>query len=478
MRNYSYIKSPRPKSSVFEDNLASFKEESTPIEFSAATSLSSLTIDDDEPPRIIVNANEADYHEKARTLGRSILNNAALIIDNNGNQLENETDESEGSHYRNSKNSFSNDDDFRDRKNFRQLEESFDNVDDFIEQKTFRPLEQSFENEDDFRDRKNFRKLEQSFESDDDFRDRKNFRKLEQSFENEDDFRDRKNFRKLEQSFENDEDFRDQKNFRQLEQSFENEDDFRDQKNFRQLEQSFENDEDFREQKNFRQLEQSFENEEDFRDEKNFRLLDESEEKRGELSEGEEDDEDILAACISMGMGNNVYRQSLKNSTETEEKMINPSSSMSASTLVRYQTSATLDRLSSDASGSAKSSNSTEEILSIIPERQVRLNIESVVPPDNLHVYCTEDTPADISPVGSQSNLSGLSALSMPSLFGDFGKDEMNRSYADDEDWISGDDEKILEECIRSGIPKPPQNNNFMTGPSTVPVLAPVRTIN
>lgn len=33
--------------SVFEDEIATFKEESTPIEFSSATSLSSLTIDDE-----------------------------------------------------------------------------------------------------------------------------------------------------------------------------------------------------------------------------------------------------------------------------------------------------------------------------------------------------------------------------------------------------------------------------------------------
>lgn len=35
-----------PKSTVFEDKLTKFKEESTPLHFSAATSLSSLTIDD------------------------------------------------------------------------------------------------------------------------------------------------------------------------------------------------------------------------------------------------------------------------------------------------------------------------------------------------------------------------------------------------------------------------------------------------
>lgn len=33
--------------SVFEDNLTKFKEESTPVQFSTATSLSSLTIDDE-----------------------------------------------------------------------------------------------------------------------------------------------------------------------------------------------------------------------------------------------------------------------------------------------------------------------------------------------------------------------------------------------------------------------------------------------
>lgn len=36
------------KPSVFEDNITKFKEESTPIQFSTATSLSSLTIDDHE----------------------------------------------------------------------------------------------------------------------------------------------------------------------------------------------------------------------------------------------------------------------------------------------------------------------------------------------------------------------------------------------------------------------------------------------
>lgn len=36
------------KPSVFEDNVTKFKEENTPVQFSTATSLSSLTIDDHE----------------------------------------------------------------------------------------------------------------------------------------------------------------------------------------------------------------------------------------------------------------------------------------------------------------------------------------------------------------------------------------------------------------------------------------------
>lgn len=43
----AYSKPPITRNSVFEDEVATFKEESTPVEFSTATSLSSLTIDDE-----------------------------------------------------------------------------------------------------------------------------------------------------------------------------------------------------------------------------------------------------------------------------------------------------------------------------------------------------------------------------------------------------------------------------------------------
>lgn len=87
--------------------------------------------------------------------------------------------------------------------------------------------------------------------------------------------------------------------------------------------------------------------------------------------------------------------------------------------------------------------------------------IEVVAAPDTVHIYCTEDTPADISPVGSQSN---LSALSMPSVQEDVerieeikssGEVECHRNDLSDESSnLSGEDEKILDECIQSGIPK------------------------
>lgn len=48
--------------SIFEDTMAMFKEESTPVEFSAATSLSSLTIDDD--PEIILEEDSKKLKEE------------------------------------------------------------------------------------------------------------------------------------------------------------------------------------------------------------------------------------------------------------------------------------------------------------------------------------------------------------------------------------------------------------------------------
>ncbi|XP_034948754.1 adenomatous polyposis coli protein-like [Chelonus insularis] len=162
-----------------------------------------------------------------------------------------------------------------------------------------------------------------------------------------------------------------------------------------------------------------------------------------QVSDGDEEDEDedILAACINMGMQNNRYRQSVK---KTEFKSF-PSTSVS--NLIRYQTSSTLDRLENINISEMKQSN-------LSPIRS-KTTLDISTSPDTVHVYCTEDTPADISPVGSQSN---LSALSMPSILEDFEKpenlDDVQNDLSDDSSNLSGDDEQILDECIQSAMPK------------------------
>ncbi|XP_014484411.1 PREDICTED: adenomatous polyposis coli homolog isoform X2 [Dinoponera quadriceps] len=171
--------------------------------------------------------------------------------------------------------------------------------------------------------------------------------------------------------------------------------------------------------------------------------------KEEQVSDGDEDDEDMLAACINMGMQTNRYRQSFK--------MLNsqkPAQSEPSSILAPYQKNSVPNRLKSHVSlvetsiGASKTSKTAMEI---------------GVAPDTVHVYCTEDTPADISPVGSQSN---LSALSMPSVQEDIEKIEQEKSaeiachrndLSDESSNLSGEDEKILDECIQSGIPKPRQ---------------------
>lgn len=97
---------------------------------------------------------------------------------------------------------------------------------------------------------------------------------------------------------------------------------------------------------------------------------------------------------------------------------------------------------------------------SIGASKTSKTGIEIGVVSDTMHVYCTEDTPADISPVGSQSN---LSALSMPSVQEDIEKIEQEKSaeiechrndLSDESSNLSGEDEKILDECIQSGMSK------------------------
>ncbi|XP_011870603.1 PREDICTED: adenomatous polyposis coli homolog [Vollenhovia emeryi] len=180
--------------------------------------------------------------------------------------------------------------------------------------------------------------------------------------------------------------------------------------------------------------------------------------KEEQVSDGDEDGEDMLDACINMGMGmqTNRYRQSLNSQKSVQSE--------STSILVTYQRNSNPARLESHATpvktpvGTSKSRTAME-----------------IVASDTVHVYCTEDTPADISPVGSQSN---LSALSMPSVQEDIEKIvcEQDKSVEsdrndlfDENSNLSGEDEKILDECIQSGIPKarqsaPPSTNGILFG--------------
>ncbi|XP_019697613.1 adenomatous polyposis coli homolog isoform X2 [Harpegnathos saltator] len=186
----------------------------------------------------------------------------------------------------------------------------------------------------------------------------------------------------------------------------------------------------------------------------------ESKVKEEQVSDADEDDEDMLAACINMGMQTNRYRQSFK--------MLNsqkPTQSEPSNILAPFQRNSMPNRLESHMP--------VVSVETIGASKTSKTAIEIGVAPDTMHVYCTEDTPADISPVGSQSN---LSALSMPSVQEDIEKIEQAKSVevechrndlSDESSNLSGEDEKILDECIQSGIPKPRQ----ITPPPTSSIL-------
>ncbi|XP_076683576.1 uncharacterized protein LOC143376791 [Andrena cerasifolii] len=175
----------------------------------------------------------------------------------------------------------------------------------------------------------------------------------------------------------------------------------------------------------------------------------EAEKDQEQVSDGDEDDEDMLAACISMGIQNNRYRQSFK--TSTVQKPVQPEPSNMLPRCQRTTASNRLEPRVPVASGDTAATAS----------KATKNDIEVVTAPDTVHVYCTEDTPADISPVGSQSN---LSALSMPSVQENVERVEEAKAsseveshrndLSDESSNLSGEDEKILDACIQSGIPK------------------------
>ncbi|XP_011642213.1 adenomatous polyposis coli homolog isoform X1 [Pogonomyrmex barbatus] len=187
--------------------------------------------------------------------------------------------------------------------------------------------------------------------------------------------------------------------------------------------------------------------------------------KEEQVSDGDEDDEDMLAACINMGMQTNRYRQSLK--TLDSQKSIQ---SESTNILALYKKNSIPSRLESH----------TTPVKPVDTSKTNRTVMEMITS-DTVHVYCTEDTPADISPVGSHSN---LSALSMPSVQEEIICEQdksteidcHRNNLFDENSNLSGEDEKILDECIQSGMPKarqitpPPTNGiSFVKKSETLP---------
>jgi len=155
----------------------------------------------------------------------------------------------------------------------------------------------------------------------------------------------------------------------------------------------------------------------------------------------------VLFSCKIIRMHSFRYRQSLKTVNFPKSAQ-----SESPNVLVSYQRNSVAEILPS------RLKSATVVETSIDPSKTNRPAME-IVASDTVHVYCTEDTPADISPVGSQTN---LSALSMPSVQEDVEKVESDKSADnrhrndsfDEGSNLSGEDEKILNECIQSGIPK------------------------
>lgn len=119
------------------------------------------------------------------------------------------------------------------------------------------------------------------------------------------------------------------------------------------------------------------------------------------------------------------------------------------SNLTRYQTSSALNRLDGGVAASSTSQ---------IPElRSLKGGAEDAAILDSIHVYCTEDTPANISPVGSHSNLSVLSMLSSPGI-PEKNCDSRVVGSSDllsiDSLTLSEDDDVLVAKLIESGMRK------------------------
>lgn len=229
------------------------------------------------------------------------------------------------------------------------------------------------------------------------------------------------------------------------------------------------------------------------------------------VSEGEEnedEDEDILADCINIGMQNSRSKQTLSSS----QPKLPPSSQQSASKPVSLRQPMAIGSMAgvqrrlpgptaipkasgipvstgipvkipvmtrkagtpggtpggtpsltpgagAGASSSRGASPSAAASRCAPPARShsapgKQANESNGVCEDSMYRYCTEGTPANISHAGSHSDLSVLS-------FPNEGDEELDLEHtgimtelSDDSSTFSGDNENILAECIQSGMPK------------------------
>nr|CAD7395062.1 unnamed protein product [Timema cristinae] len=152
------------------------------------------------------------------------------------------------------------------------------------------------------------------------------------------------------------------------------------------------------------------------------------------VSEGEEEnDEDMLAACINVGMQNSRQRQGSQLSNR-----VSPARSMSG--IPRYQRPSGIPVKTPISNCAARPSPARNNSSGGKPTGYVEST--NGVCEDALQTYYTEGTPANISHAGSNSDLSVLS-LDDPKL------EEKPTELSDD-----SSNENILAECIQSGMPK------------------------
>lgn len=162
---------------------------------------------------------------------------------------------------------------------------------------------------------------------------------------------------------------------------------------------------------------------------------DSSSEFNEQLSENDEDD-DILADCINIGMQNNRHRQTKTGSQHESSSKIPSLNNLKSSHGRPHGSGIPIPRsgiptprsIVSGASASRSATNATA------------LNA------DCMRTYYTEDTPAVLSHAGSNSDLSVLSMQT---------DNKSRKDYlSDDSSNLSGDNDNILAECIQSGMPK------------------------